>query len=172
MSLSRRPDPSEYAEYYHRYISLVPDGDIVVLLEGQIADTVALIGGLSEESAGRPYAPGKWSVKQVVGHLADSERVFAYRAMRIARGDRTFLPGFEQDDYVREGGFDDRPLQDLLEEFQAVRRATVALVGSLTAEAAARTGMANNFGVSVRALAWIAAGHERHHQGLIREKYL
>jgi len=107
-----------------------------------------------------------------VGHLIDSERVFAYRAMRIARGDRTPLAGFEQDDYVREGGFDDRPLRGLLEEFQAVRRATVALFGSLTAEAAARTGVANDFDVSVRAIAWIAAGHERHHQGLIRDKYV
>src|SRR3990170_6999531 len=107
MTLSRRPDPAEYAAYYHRYVSLVPDGDIVALLAGQIGDTVTLVGGLSDEKARRPYAPGKWSVKQVVGHLIDSERVFAYRAMRIARGDRTPLAGFEQDDYVREGGFDD-----------------------------------------------------------------
>jgi uncharacterized damage-inducible protein DinB len=167
-----RPRADEYSPYYHGYVSLVPAGDVVETLERQHAETQALLAGLSDEQGAARYGPGKWSVKELVGHLVDSERVFAYRVLRFARGDRTPLPGFEQDDYVRGGDFDARTLADLAAEFAAVRRATVALLRSLDAAAWARTGAANDAEVSVRALAHIIAGHELHHVNILRTRYL
>lgn len=167
-----RPRAGEYSPYYERYVSLVPAGDVAETLERQHAETQALLGGLSEGQGGSRYEPGKWSVKELVGHLVDSERVFAYRVLRFARGDRTPLPGFEQDDYVRGGGFDSRTLKDLAAEFAAVRGATLALLRSLDEAAWARTGTANDAEVSVRALAHIIAGHELHHINILRTRYL
>ncbi len=117
------------------------------------------------------YAPGKWSVKQVVGHLCDGERVFAYRALRFARADRTPLPGFDETLWVPEGNFDARPIDDLALEYRAVRSASIALFASLAPEALARIGVANDTPMSVRALAWTIAGHELHHRGLLIERY-
>ncbi len=167
-----RPDASEYAPYYEKYVSLVPAGDVVETLERQVGETLSLLRGLDEERAGSRYEPGKWSVKELVGHLADAERVFAYRALRFARGDRTPLPGFEQDDYVRGGNFDARPLKDLIDEFDSVRRATVTLFRQFDEEGWRRTGTASDNGFSVRALAHIIAGHELHHLNVLKTKYL
>jgi len=167
-----RPEASEYAPYYEKYVSLVPAGDVVETLERQLEGTLALLRGLGEERAGSRYEPGKWSVRELVGHLIDAERVFAYRALRFARGDRTPIPGFEQDDYVRGGNFDARTLADLIDEFGAVRRATVALLRPLDPEAWRRTGTASDNPFSVRALAHIIAGHELHHVEILRTKYL
>jgi len=166
-----RPDPSEYGPYYRRYVDLVPDGDVLETLTDQLEEVAALVG-LKDGEARRPYAPGKWSIKEVVGHLVDSERIFAYRALRIARGDQTPLAGYEQDDYVRTGGFDERLLADVLGDHRVVRIGTVALFRSFDAVAIERRGTANNNPITVRALAWIIAGHERHHLAAIREKYL
>ena len=171
-SLAARPLDTEYAPYYGRYVSRVPDGDVVRTLETQIADTLALLRGVPEARAGHRYADDKWSLKEVVGHMADAERIFAYRAMRIGRGDATPLPGFEQDDYVRNAGFDRVPLADLVAELEAVRRATILLLRGMDDAALARRGTASGFDVTVRALAFIIAGHERHHAGIIRERYL
>ncbi len=167
-----RPEAGEYASYYGRYISQVPEGDVVETLERQIGETLALLGTVDEETAGRGYEPGKWSVKELVGHLSDAERVFAYRALRFARGDRTPLPGFDQDPYVLAGNFNARTLADVAEEFAAVRRATLRLLRSLDAEAWARRGVASDNEISVRALAYIIAGHEAHHVRILRERYL
>jgi hypothetical protein len=167
-----RPDATEYAPDYEKYVSLVPAGDVVETLSRQIEETLALLRPVSEEQAGGAYEAGKWSVKEVVGHLLDAERVFAYRALRFARGDRTPLPGFEQDDYVAGGGFNARTLSDLLDEFAAVRRATVALLRGLDSAAWLRRGTANDSEASVRAIAHIIAGHERHHARVLRERYL
>ena len=167
-----RPEPGEYAPYFEKYVSLVPSGDVVEILERQLEATLALLGGLGEERAGARYEPGKWSVKELVGHLVDAERVFAYRALHFARGDQTPLPGFEQDDYVRGGNFDARTLKDLLEEFASVRRSTVALLRPLDEETWRRTGTANDNPFSVRALAHIIAGHELHHVNVLKTKYL
>ncbi|HEV3471082.1 MAG TPA: DinB family protein [Pyrinomonadaceae bacterium] len=166
------PAASEYAPYFEKYVSLVPAGDVVETLERQAAGTLALLRGLDEEKAGSRYEPGKWSIKEVVGHLVDAERVFAYRALCFARGDRTPLPGFEQDDYVRGGNFDARPINDLADEFDAVRRATVALFRRLDEETWQRTGTASGNPFTVRALAHIIAGHELHHLGVLKTKYL
>lgn len=172
MPVIPRPDPAEYAAYQRRYVDAVPDGDILQTLRRQADETARLFRGLDETQAGRPYAPGKWSPKEVLGHVIDTERVFAYRAMRFARGDRTPLPGFEQDDYIKPGAFDARAIGDLVDEFTAVRAASLALFSGLPADAVGATGVANENPMSVRAIVWVVAGHERHHVTIMREKYL
>ena len=167
-----RPRPDEYAPYYEKYVSRVPDGEIVEVLRTQIGETLALLGGLPEERALHRYGPGKWSVKEVVGHMIDLERIMSYRMLRIARGDTTPLPGFDENAYVPAGSFDARPLSSLRHDFEVVRAATLALLESLDANAAARRGTASNFEVTARAVAYIIAGHERHHVAILRERYL
>ncbi|HYE16440.1 MAG TPA: DinB family protein [Pyrinomonadaceae bacterium] len=171
-SSAERPGAGEHAPYYERYVSLVPDGDVVATLGRQFAETRALLEGISEEKAGSRYAEGKWSIKELVGHLIDAERVFAYRALRFSRGDTTPLPGFEQDDYVRAADFDSRTLRSLALEFEHVRASTILMLQGLGAEAWGRRGTASDSEVSVRALAYIIAGHELHHVRILRERYL
>ena len=166
------PQPSEHAPYWSRYISLVPNGDLFTLLAQQAELTAEALSELSEEEAGFRYAPGKWSIKQILGHLIDAERVFAYRALRIARNDRTPIEGFEQNDWVANAPFDSLSMAELLREFTAVRHATVLLLRHLPPEAWDRRGTASNSEITVRALAYIIAGHERHHAKVLREKYL
>lgn len=167
-----RPGPSEYSPYYGRYIELVPDGSIVDLLRTQVRGTLELLRSLPEAKGDHSYAPDKWSIKQVVGHVIDGERVFSYRALRFGRSDATQLPGFEQDDYVRAGGFAARSLRHLADELEAVRRATVLLYEGFGEEHWSRKGIASANPVTVRALAYIIAGHELHHVKILKEKYL
>jgi hypothetical protein len=167
-----RPQTDEHAPYYGKYIAQVPDGDLISMLREQIMETVGLLGGLPEGKANFAYAPGKWTIKEVIGHMIDVERVMAYRALRIARADTTDLPGFDENAWVPVANFGARTIADLLEEFQVVRAATVHLAKHLDAEALARRGSANKNGISVRALLYIIAGHERHHLALFRERYL
>ena len=166
-----RPQAGEYSPYYDRYISLVQGEDILNTLDQQRRETMTLLCGRNEEDGNFRYAPGKWSAKEVLGHVCDTERVFAYRAMRISRADTTPLEGFGQDDYVRHGPFAKRPLEDLVEDFIAVRRATLSLLRNLDEAAWTRRGIANKNEVSVRGLAYIIAGHELHHRGILEEKY-
>lgn len=168
----KRPGSDEYLPYYASYVALVGDGDVVALLESQIRDTVSLLRSIPDSRGSFRYAPGKWSINEVVGHLIDAERIFAIRALRFSRGDKTPLPGFEQDDYVAAGKFGDYPLSELASELETVRKATCFLFRHMSDEATARRGAANGAEVSVRALAYIAAGHELHHRTMIREKYL
>ncbi|MGZ4732824.1 MAG: DinB family protein [Terriglobales bacterium] len=165
-----RPDSSEYAPYYGKYVSLVPEGDILVTLGRQSLETVALLAPREAVGDSR-YAPGKWSVKESLGHLIDTERVFSYRALRIARNDKTPLAGFEQDDYVKYGPFAQLSLSTLLEEFTLVRKATVALFRALDETAWTRRGVVSNNEVTVRALAYMIAGHELHHRRIFQERY-
>lgn len=167
-----RPAPGEYDPYYERYISLVKTDNIVTVLEKQAQDTSTLLSGLGAQQADFRYAPGKWSVKDVIGHMNDTERIMTYRALRIGRGDKTPIEGFEQDDYVPNGRFDRRTLADLLEEFMAIRKATVELFRHFDSEAGLRRGTANQKEISARALAFIIAGHELHHRRILQEKYL
>lgn len=169
-TLTDRPSSDEYAAFYAGYIAAVPDGDVLSLLGAD--DSRSLLSGLSDTAARRRYATGKWSVKEVVGHLTDTERVMAYRALRFGRGDQTPLNGFEQDDFVRGAAWDDIPLAVLLDDFADVRRATLSLFRGFASEALTRRGTANGASVSVRALACIIAGHERHHLRILRERYL
>jgi DinB superfamily len=166
-----RPQAGEYAPYYDRYISLIQSSDILNTLDQQRRDTMLLLSCRSETDGDYRYAPEKWSAKEVLGHVCDTERVFAYRALRIARADATPMEGFEQDDYVRNGPFAQRPVADLVEEFIAVRRATLSLLRNLDEAAWTRRGVANKHEVSVRALAYIIAGHELHHRRILEEKY-
>jgi len=168
---SSRPQPSEYAAYYEKYVAMVPGNDIVPILEAQRLQMAQLFAARTERDGNFRYAPEKWTVKEVLGHLTDTERIFAYRALRIARQDQTPLSGFEQDDYVRAGAFGERTLADLAEEFVHVRNATVALFRPLGEEAWSRRGAANKNEVSVRALAFIIAGHELHHREILKERY-
>ena len=167
-----RPEANEYAPYYEKYISLVPEGDVTAALERQGAETLALLRALPEERGGHRYEPGKWSVRQVVGHVNDGERIFAYRALAIARGERASLPGMDQEEYMAGVDFDARTLSDLADEFEAVRASTLHLLRHLSPEAWARRGTASDNEVTVRALAYIIAGHEAHHVGVLRERYL
>jgi uncharacterized damage-inducible protein DinB len=166
-----RPAPDEFFEYYGKYIGMVPGEDAMPAMRDQIGGTVRLLKPLDETRALHRYAPGKWSVKEVVGHLSDSERVFAYRALRMGRGDATPLAGFDENAYTPAGRFDARPLADVLNEFELVRAASIALFRGMDDEALLRRGTANDKQISVRALAWILAGHELHHRGLLIERY-
>jgi hypothetical protein len=168
-----RPRSNEHAEYYGRYVSKVPENvDLVSLLRQQAMETVALLQGLTPKQGDFAYAPGKWTIKQVIGHIIDAERVFVYRAMCFARQDKTELPSFDENAYVDNANFQERTLADLLEEFQVVRSATIHFAKNLDAESLARIGIASKNPISVRALLYIIAGHERHHVELFRERYL
>ena len=167
-----RPDKGEFLPYYGRYIDLVGSGDVLATLTRQMAETQALLRGLPASVSTYRYAPGKWSVNEVVGHLIDSERIFGARALRFARADATPLPGFEQDDYVRNSSFDTYPLAELAAELASVRESSVFLFKHLSEDAWMRRGSANNAEVTVRALAYIIAGHELHHREIIRTRYL
>jgi hypothetical protein len=166
-----RPEAGEYAPYYDRYISLIDSPDILGTLDSQRRQMMLLLTGRSDAEANFRYAPDKWSAKEVLGHICDTERVFAYRALRISRADQTPIEGFEQDDYVRNGPFNHRPIAELIEDYIAVRRATITLLRNLDEAAWQRRGIANKNEVSVRALAYIAAGHELHHRLILENKY-
>lgn len=170
--MQTRPGPDEYADFYAGYIEHVPDGDILAILQDQRRSIPTFLRGLSPEQADHRYAPGKWSVKEAIGHMTDTERVMGYRALRIARGDRTPLPGYDQDDYVETAGFADRALPALVAEFERVREATSSLFRGLGDATWDLRGTANGQEVSVRGLAYIIAGHAAHHMEIIRTRYL
>lgn len=166
-----RPEPGECNPYYERYISLVEGSDILATLDAQRREMMLLLCGRDEGDGDFRYAPGKWSAKEVLGHVCDTERIFAYRALRISRGDQTPIEGFEQDDYVRNGPFARASLEELVEDYIAVRRATLTLLRNLDEAAWMRRGVANKNEVTVRALAYTIAGHELHHRRILEEKY-
>lgn len=171
-SVISRPQADEYATYYGNYIGKVPDGDLLAMLATQVGDTLKLIREIPEPRGSYRYAPDKWSIKEVIGHICDNERIMGYRALRIARADATPLPGFEQNDYVPAGDFDRRTLADLGEELAAVRQATLHLFRHLGPDALMRRGTASGNPFTPRALAYVIAGHERHHVGILKAKYL
>ncbi len=168
-----RPAPNEYSPIFEAEIALVPDGTAFCgLLAAQLEETRSLITSLGEDAAGLRYAPGKWTVRETVGHLADCERVLSYRMLRFLRGDATVLSGFDHNAYVPAGQFEARSLASVFEEFRAVRGATIALIDSTPAEAFERGGVVGSSRITARALAYLIAGHERHHQELLRTHYL
>ena len=166
------PEDTEYAPFYAGYVSLVPAGDVRGHLGTQLHETIALLSGVTEDKAERAYAPGKWTLKEVIGHMCDAERVFGYRMLSIGRGDPAALPSFDENLWVPASNANARTMAALVLEFAAVRASTVQLSGSLTEEAFLRLGTASGKVISVRALAYICAGHERHHLKIIRERYL
>jgi hypothetical protein len=165
-----RPDSTEYASYYTKYVDLVPEDDILTAMRLQLDDTIAALNRVPNREACVHHHPYTWSIKEVVGHLTDSERVFAYRALRFARRDSTPLPGFDENPYVEAAQFDQQPLGDLVAAFDAVRRSSVCLFQSLSDPIWCRRGIANGNEVSVRALAYIIVGHERHHMAIVRRR--
>lgn len=171
-SAAVKPEKGEFLPYYERYIALVGSGDVIATLTRQMAETQALLRSLPASVSTYRYAPEKWSVNELIGHLIDSERIFGARALRFARNDSTPLPGFEQDDYVRNSTFDTYPLSELASELKSVRESTVFLFTHLDEDAWMRRGVANGAEVTVRALAYIIAGHELHHREILRARYL
>ncbi|MEK8127074.1 DinB family protein [Paenibacillus filicis] len=169
--IQERPNQDEYTEYYGKYIQLVPAGDLLDILRRQEQETLQVFTSLSEEQSLYRYAPDKWSLKEILGHLLDNERVMIYRLVRISRKDASTLSGFDQDLFVQESGFDSVPLELLLEDYRAVRASTLTLLRTLDAERLQRQGVANNNKLSVLALACIVAGHERHHLNVMGERY-
>lgn len=167
-----RPAAGEHSPYFGRYVEQVPDGDLLALLDTQVRETASLLRSLPEQRGLHRYSEGKWSINDVVQHISDAERVFSYRALRFARGDTTPLASFEQDGWVPVANADGRKLSDLVSELEQVRGSTLALLRSLDDAAIGRRGTASGFEVTVRALAWIIAGHERHHLTILRERYL
>lgn len=167
-----RPAPGEFVPYFGTYIDKVPDGDVIAVLESGIGTTQKLLAPVSEERGGYRYAEGKWSLKEVLGHMSDTERIFAYRMLTFARGDAGPLPGFDENSYTPAQESDRVPLALLLDEFVAVRAATLALLKVLPPAAWERRGVASKHPLSARAAAWIIAGHEIHHRGVLRERYL
>jgi hypothetical protein len=169
--MKSRPLPGDYAPYSEQYILLVSGDNVLDSLNAQLKQTATLFSGRSERDGNFRYAPDKWTVKEVLGHVADAERIFAYRALRFARGDQTPLAGFEQDDYVRGACFGARKLADVVEEYADVRQASLTLFRSLDEEAWLRRGLANDNPVTVLALAYLIAGHELHHRKILEERY-
>jgi len=168
-----KPQQGEYNPYAEMYIKLLPDDGLLLKhLERNFKKTKSFILSIPRNKLDYRYAPGKWNIKEILVHIIDDERIYAYRALRIARNDKTPLPGFEQDDYVPFSRANERRLKDIFEEFETVRKATISLLKSFKEEDFLRMGFANNHGVSVRALAYHLAGHELHHVNIIKERYL
>ena len=169
----QKPHPDEYPAYASMYIDLLPDDGLVLQhMEENLAEVKELIHSLPEEKLLYRYAPGKWTIKEILVHIIDDERIYSYRALRFARKDRTELPGFEQDDYTAESNANERSLESIFEEYEAVRKATIALFNGLDDEALLRRGKADGNEDTVRALAYHIAGHELHHIHFIRTNYL
>jgi hypothetical protein len=168
----QRPAPGEYNEYYHSYIASVPEGDLLEILQQQGGETVTVLRDVSEEKSTFAYAPGKWTIREVMGHLTDAERVFTYRALAFARGDTAKLPSFEENAWAEASNATHRSIEDHIDDFIAVRASTLALFRGFTPADFARAGVASDNRVTVRALAFITAGHERHHLRILRERYL
>lgn len=168
----RRPSSDEYAPYYHRYVTLVPEEDLIGYFHSQKESIASLLESLSDEKLLYRYAEGKWSIKDVAQHVIDAERIFGYRALTIARADTNTLPGFEENDCAVTAHADDRSGKSLVDEFNAVRASTLSLFNSFSEDALVRKGVANAQPVSVRGLGYVIAGHELHHLGVIKERYL
>ena len=171
-SASMRPEADEHHPYYARYIALVPQAMPVPALKEQMDEILPFLRGISEEKGGHRYAPGKWTVKQMIQHVIDGERVFAYRALRAARADRTPLPGFDENAFAAQADASGRTIQSLADELELLRLGNLAMFGTMSEEELRRGTVANENEISVRALAFIIAGHARHHAHLLRERYL
>ena len=167
-----RPSTNEYAPGHAEYIAAVPEGDVLAMLKKQNGETMRLLGKIGEKKSRHRYAPGKWTIREVVGHLIDSERVFAYRAMTFARGDKSPLPGFDEVAWGNASNADTRTLKSLLEEFALVRASTIAMIKGFNQEQLTRTGTASGHPVSVRGAIYVITGHERHHVRILKERYL
>lgn len=167
-----RPETNEFDPYYNTYVSLIEGNDVLPILDAQPAELSAIFSNVPEEKGTFSCADGKWTIKELLSHLIDGERMFAYRMLRISRGDETPIEGFEQDGYIENSNANNRSFADLLEEFDLQRRSNMLLINNLSDEASKRMGTASEKAVSVRALVYIMAGHVRHHIRILNERYL
>ena len=167
-----RPTEKEYAPYYQKYISLIPNGDILQLMEKQNEQFCEFLAQFDEERANYRYAKGKWSIKEVIGHLIDVELVFMYRAWRFSRNDKASLHGFEQDEFIANSDFSKMTLSELVEQFYHMRKAAIPMFSSFSDEMWRRKGTANDSTFTVRAIAYIMVGHVIHHMRIIHQKYM
>ncbi|WP_462408655.1 DinB family protein [Neobacillus sp. Marseille-QA0830] len=170
--MMKRPNENEYPEYYVPYVQLVPDGDLLQILKENLKQVTELFNNISENDADFRYAPNKWSIKEVLGHMTDTERIMTYRLLRIGRGDRTPLAGFDETIFVTGSEVRQLPVKKILEDFTAVRNATITLVQNMPESAWANVGLANEMEVTARAIAYIIAGHEMHHRNIVTDRYL
>jgi uncharacterized damage-inducible protein DinB len=168
----QKPSKNEYAAYFDTYVRLVPDGEIKAIIEKQMESTAELFAQITEDQSNYRYAEGKWSLKEVLGHIADTERIMSYRLLRIARGDGTPLPGFDENEFVRGADFDASTLAELLDDYNLVRKATLSLLRGISDKALSRRGTVSNKEITANALAYIIAGHELHHIAVVKERYL
>lgn len=169
--MSQRPASDEHAPFFAGYVKLVPEVEVLPVLEAQPSEIRRLARAIPEGRETFRYGPGKWSIREIFGHIGDAERVFGYRAFCMSRGDETPLPGFDENDYVAESAYDERPVAELADDFAALRASNLALLGRLDPARWTRRGNANGNPVSVRALAFIMAGHVRHHVGVLKTRY-
>ena len=168
----KRPETNEFAPYYNTYVSLIEGDNVLPVLDAQTAELRAIFSQTPEEKGTYAYAEGKWTLKEMLSHIIDGERIFAYRVLRISRGDETPIEGFEQDDYIATSNANNRSFADLLDEFDLQRRSNLLLVNNLSDENASRMGTASGVAISARALTYIMAGHVTHHVGVLKERYL
>jgi len=168
----KRPQTTDYAPYFAKYVMLVPEGDFLETLEAQLCELQRVLGPLTDKQGDFRYEPDKWSIKELLGHINDAERIFSYRLLRIARGDQTPLPGFEQDDYVQTANCSGQELSSLLAEFVSVRRATITLVRSLDGTSWQRRGISSNAPITALALGFVIVGHLAHHLKILEQRYL
>ena len=169
--MTKIPQDGAYPEFYRPYIKALSDHDLITNLREIHQDSLDLFGNYPQEKWDYRYAPDKWTVKEILGHLIDAERIFSYRALRFARNDQTPLPGFEQNDYVPESNVDHRTVTDLLEEYQSLRRSTIMMYENFTPGMLERQGEASGWPISVEAIGFVTCGHERHHQNVFKERY-
>jgi uncharacterized damage-inducible protein DinB len=166
------PDATEYNPYYGQYIQYLKGKDVIGTLEKGVLEVNDLMASLTEEKLQSAYAEGKWTIKEVLQHIMDTERIFCNRALRFARNDKTELPGYEQDDYVPFSGANERNSMEMLREYNAIRQATITMLQGFSDEMLVREGVASGSNMSVRAIAHVVTGHERHHMNVIKERYL
>ena len=166
------PAENEYPQYYVPYVKLVSEGNVIEILKNNMEKVIMLFEGISDEKALFRYAENKWSIKEVLGHLTDTERIMSYRLLRVGRGDQTELAGFDENFFVQGANFNQLPLKNLLDDFIATRNATISLVQNMPPEAWTNKGYANNSEITTRAIAYIIAGHEAHHRNIIQDRYL
>jgi hypothetical protein len=167
-----RPEPSEYDPHFEPYLSLVPESEVLSAMAAQVRETEELLRSVDEARGGHRYAAGKWSIREIAGHLSDAERVFGYRSFSIARGEKESLPGFDENPYIAASGYDRWTMSDLIESFTALRTSNLLLFRMLDEDAWSNVGTANGHAVTPRALAYGMVGHERHHSNILRERYL
>jgi hypothetical protein len=167
-----KPGNTEYPSYYHTYIGKVPYNDLIIALKTSGSEFADFIRSVPADKLSYRYADGKWTIKEIIGHIIDAERVFTYRAMRFSRNDKTALPGFDENIYVPESRASERTITELIEEYEAVRASSIAFFTSITPQMAERTGICNGNEISVRAFGFIIPGHEIHHMQVIKERYL